>query len=171
MKGVSLIRRVVVTDDMGTPYVGVSAIAAELSCAPATARRLCAAGQIEGAHRLGPELQPPHGQWVVPVPVRLRPRTAKVRGRPIVHDGVADKPTGCEVSLDELAERLGITVLRARQMCEARRVWGARQGRGPVWSIPAPPVIDRTWIVARPREGEIGEVVNQVLRRRLMGSA
>ena len=161
--------RVVITDKFGTPYVSVSAIAAELGCALATARRMCAAGHIEGAQRLGPEFQPPHGQWVAPVPVKLRHRVPNTRGRPVVHSGDINGPFG-EVPLEELAERLGITVVRARQMCESKRVWGAGYSRPSFWTMPAPPVIDRIWVVARPRPGEIGEVVNQGIRRRILES-
>ena len=162
--------RVVITDNTGVPYVGVRAIAAEIRCSTATARRMCAAGDIEGIQRLGPEYQPPYGQWVAPVPVRLLTRTKQARGGPIIHDGDTDSPSGCELSVDELAERLGITAVRARALCESGRVWGASQRSGLPWSIPAPPVIDRYWIVARPQSGEIGEVANERLRRRLLES-
>ena len=162
--------RVVITDNTGVPYVGVRAIAAELGCSTATARRMCAAGDIEGVQRLGPEYQPPYGQWVAPVPLRLLTRTKQAQGRPIVHDGHADSPTGYELSLDELAERLGITTVRARALCESGRVWGASRRSGLSWSIPAPPVIDSLWVVASPRSGGIGEVANARLRRRLLES-
>ncbi len=164
--------RVAYVDATGTPYVGISAIAAEIGCAQMTARRMCAAGRVEGVLWLGPELRPPHGQWVAPMPLRVRSHEVKRRGRgrPIKFkaDSGGHRRMGYAIYLDGLAARLGITELRARQLCEARRVWGAMQGRGSIWTVPAPPVIDGQWVVRRPQKGEYGDFINRRVRAEVL---
>lgn len=164
--------RVSYVDDTGTPYVGVSAIAAEIGCAQMTARRMCAAGRIEGVLRLGPEFRPPYGQWIAPMPLRVRSHEVKRRGRgrPIEFDADSDGHTnmGYAIYLDGLAARLGITELRARQLCEAQRVWGAMRGRGSIWTVPSPPIIDGQWVVRLPREGEYGDFINRRVRAEVL---
>ena len=155
-------------NDFGTPYVGVTAIAAEIGCSLATARRMCAEGRIDGVLRLGRDVRLPYGMWVAPVPVRVISYDARVGpGRPAVYDADDNSGSSCHVFADELSDRLGILPAHGDALCEAGRVWGAR-GRGLTWWIPAPPVIDRQWIVMRPRTGEVGEVINRAVRQKIL---
>ena len=162
--------RVAHRSKFGTPYVGVTAIAAEIGCALATARRMCAEGRIDGVLRLGRDVRLPYGMWVAPVPIRVLSHDAKVGpGRPAVYDADGNSGLSCHVFSDELSDRLGIMPAHVHALCEAGWVWGAR-GRGLTWWIPAPPVIDRQWIVMRPRTGEVGEVINRAVRQKILSS-
>ena len=125
------------------PHISVGIIAAELGIGAPAARRMCVEHRIAGAVKVPPDMRPPSGAWIAPVPLRVNRAWKVHRGRPYRIKGGGDGYIG----IPELARRMQISEQHARRMCQEGRFWGARRRFGAGWEIPSPPILDEKYAV------------------------